>query len=106
MNKTALTFESDIVTNYDFEITIVDLYTLNTSITIHHTESSKSVVLDLIRQGYLGATPEEPSIAISLCTLELYHRIRRRKASFSAEAFAKVICDLYKLEDEPPLKFS
>ncbi|KAH7904203.1 hypothetical protein BJ138DRAFT_1239965, partial [Hygrophoropsis aurantiaca] len=36
-----------------------------------------------------------PSLAFSLPTLELYRRIRLRKPSFSVEAFAKVLCDLY-----------
>ena len=49
----------------------------------------------LVKNGYLGNTPMTPSLAISLKTLELFRRIRLRKSSFSAEAYAKVLCDLY-----------
>lgn len=43
----------------------------------------------------MGNGPINPSIAISLKTLDLYRIIRQRKPSFSFEAFAKVLCDLY-----------
>ncbi|KAG1781307.1 hypothetical protein EV702DRAFT_1177559 [Suillus placidus] len=49
----------------------------------------------LVLASYLGTTPQAPSIAISITTLELYHRLRLRKPSLSVEAFSKVICDLY-----------
>ncbi|KAG6819116.1 hypothetical protein H0H93_015313 [Arthromyces matolae] len=92
--------------DYDHTLTIIDLYSLETRITIHRTENSTSLAVDIVRHGYLGTTPSSPSTALSLRTLELYYLIRRRRASFSIEAFAKVLCDLYKLEDEPPLSFS
>ncbi|KAG6886946.1 hypothetical protein C0992_001539, partial [Termitomyces sp. T32_za158] len=58
------------------------------------TEESRTPTA-LVLQGYLGTTPENPTLTLSLRTLELYYRIQRQKASFSIEAFAKVICDLY-----------
>ncbi|KAG6893368.1 hypothetical protein C0992_010286 [Termitomyces sp. T32_za158] len=93
-DKTALA-ESDVVPDYDFTIHVVDIYTRETHVTIHRTESSKSVATAMVHQGYLGTTPEQPSLALSIRTLELYYRIRRRKPSFSIEAFAKVLCDIY-----------
>lgn len=51
----------------------------------------------LVLAGYLGTTPQTPSIAISITTLELYRRLRLRKPSLSVEAFSKVICDLYEV---------
>ncbi|KAG6883279.1 hypothetical protein C0993_007001 [Termitomyces sp. T159_Od127] len=62
--------------NYDFDIDVVDIYTLDA-------------------RGYLGTTPETPTLALSLWMLELYYRIWRWKPSSSIEAFAKVLCDLY-----------
>ncbi|TEB36285.1 hypothetical protein FA13DRAFT_1903597 [Coprinellus micaceus] len=45
--------------------------------------------------GYLPTTPVNTSLAISLKTLQCYKYLCQRKASFSVEAFAKVLCDLY-----------
>ncbi|KDQ18596.1 hypothetical protein BOTBODRAFT_97369, partial [Botryobasidium botryosum FD-172 SS1] len=49
----------------------------------------------LVSAGYLGATPDQPTIAVCLKTLELYHRLRVRQPNFSIQAFTKVICDRY-----------
>ncbi|KAK7444532.1 hypothetical protein VKT23_015210 [Stygiomarasmius scandens] len=90
---------------YDFEISTINLYTLERTIQVArdaHTEPNVA----LVRAGYLGNSPVAPSIAVSLKTLELFHVLRLFKASFSIEAFAKVLCHLYKLEDEPELLFS
>lgn len=80
---------------YNFTISTVDIYTLATSSLIHRGENSISPSIALAEHGYLGNAPENPSLAISLKTLELYYRLRLRKPSFSVEAFARVICDLY-----------
>lgn len=72
---------------------VVDVYTLDTTTTIHL--NGRSLPEALIYAGYLGATPISPSMAISIRTLELYRCIRLRQPSFSFQAFSKVICDLY-----------
>lgn len=77
-------------------IPTVDLYTLETEVTVRRQEADFTVI-NLARLGYLANSPTMPSIAISFKTLELYCRIRQRKASFSFEAFAKVLCDLYQV---------
>jgi hypothetical protein len=51
--------------------------------------------VSLIREGLLGCSPIDPSVAISLQCLELYHQIRRRQPSFSLQAMAKVLCALH-----------
>ena len=58
-------------------------------------EDSKSVAEALMLQGYIGNTPENPTVALSVRTLQLFRHIRLRKPSFSVEAFAQVLCDLY-----------
>ncbi|THU84014.1 hypothetical protein K435DRAFT_688431 [Dendrothele bispora CBS 962.96] len=81
---------------YDFDISTIDLYTLERTVHIlrdEHTEPSVA----LVRSGYLGNSPLNPSLAIALRTLELFHTLRLFKASFSVEAFAKVLCHSYKL---------
>lgn len=80
---------------YDFTVEVINIYSLETSALIRRSEESKSPAIALVDCGYLGTTPTSPTLAISLKTLELYRRIRLRKPSFSVEAFAKVICDLY-----------
>ena len=77
------------------EIQVIDLYTLQDIATITVQATSRSVAESLTTNGYIGNTPERPSLAVSIRTLELFRRIRLRKASFSVEAFTKVVCDLY-----------
>ena len=79
---------------HDFSLPVLDIYTLDTSITIP-CSGEELPIAALIKNGYLGNTPVTPSLAISLKTLELFRRIRLRKSSFSVEAFVKVVCDLY-----------
>ncbi|KAI0684178.1 hypothetical protein BC835DRAFT_1409208 [Cytidiella melzeri] len=50
-----------------------------------------------MRHGFLAKSPSKPTIAISLKTLELLYRLRQRKASYSIEAFTKVLCDYYQM---------
>ncbi|KAG6835432.1 hypothetical protein H0H93_001533 [Arthromyces matolae] len=80
---------------YDFTIATVDLYTLANSMDIKRSAASPSVASALVANGYMGTSPENPTLALSLRTLDLYHTLRRRKPSFSIDAFSKVICDLY-----------
>jgi hypothetical protein len=51
--------------------------------------------VSLIRAGYLGGSPVQPMLAVSLECLELYHQIHRRKVSFSVQAMVKVLCALH-----------
>jgi hypothetical protein len=80
--------------SYDFSIDCVDLYSLSTSIFVPRT-SSMTAVEALMIQGYLATSPVDPTLAVSIKTLELFRRLRSRKASLSVEAYAKVLCDLY-----------
>jgi hypothetical protein len=85
---------SDPFSSYDFNINTIDIYTLQCNRNIHRTSEMKTAVA-LMSHGLLSNVPLLPSIALSLTTLELYRRLRLRKPSFSVEAFAKVVCDLY-----------
>ncbi|KAH7903111.1 hypothetical protein BJ138DRAFT_1197236, partial [Hygrophoropsis aurantiaca] len=51
----------------------------------------------LIRVGFLGASPIQPTLAIHLNCLELYHQIRRRQSSFSVQAMVKVLCAMHNI---------
>ena len=91
---------TDNSSSFDFSIDTVDIYTLQRTHAIHRTAQMKTAVA-LMTQGFLSNVPLRPSIALSLKTLELYWRLRLRKPSFSVEAFAKVVCDLYMVSKDP-----
>ncbi|KAG1888655.1 hypothetical protein F4604DRAFT_1877215 [Suillus subluteus] len=63
-----------------------------TAVDITHNELAN---VSLLKSGYLGCSPLQPTLAISLSCLELYHQIRRRKPSFSVQAMVKVLCALH-----------
>ncbi|KAI1782519.1 hypothetical protein LXA43DRAFT_977529 [Ganoderma leucocontextum] len=75
-------------------IDVIDLYSGATSAEIP-VAGNQTFAEALVLAGYLGTTPIYPSLAISLKTLELLRVIRLFKASFSIEAFAKMICHMY-----------
>ncbi|KAI0684138.1 hypothetical protein BC835DRAFT_1293887 [Cytidiella melzeri] len=80
-----------------YTVDVYCLFSRKTDITITRLPNSLSPALDLMRYGYLAKTPSRPTVAISLKTLELLYRLRQRKASYSVEAFAKVLCDYYQI---------
>lgn len=80
--------------SFGFSINILDVYSLETEIPVQRSADIKANIA-LVHAGYLGTVPEQPSLAVSLRTLELYHTLRLFKPSFSIEAFAKAMCHLY-----------
>ncbi|OSD02720.1 hypothetical protein PYCCODRAFT_1444831 [Trametes coccinea BRFM310] len=90
----------DIDPDYSFDIDVIDIYGLIPSTTITRS-SDESAAVALIRHGYLGNSLVNPSLAISLKTLELLRCLKLVKASFSAEAFAKLICYQYYIPYRP-----
>ena len=81
-------------------VTVLEVFTLQKSLTIRRPASSTSAPVDLASHGFLAKTPTFPEVAVGFRTLELFHRIRLRKPSLSVEAFTKVLCDYY--EVSPP----
>ncbi|KAI9063698.1 hypothetical protein FKP32DRAFT_1676382 [Trametes sanguinea] len=90
----------DIDPDYSFTIDVIDIYNLTASTTITRSADCSAAVA-LVRHGYLGNAPVHPSLAISLKTLELFRCLKLVKASFSAEAFAKLICYQYYIPYRP-----
>ncbi|KAI0683926.1 hypothetical protein BC835DRAFT_1294591 [Cytidiella melzeri] len=80
-----------------YTVDVICLFSRTTEITVTRLPDSLSPALDLMRHGYLAKTPSRPTIAVSLKTLELLYRLRQRKASYSVEAFTKVLCDYYQM---------
>ncbi|KAI0080203.1 hypothetical protein K474DRAFT_1590508 [Panus rudis PR-1116 ss-1] len=81
----------------EYTIEVFDLWTCERARTIAHPPTSTCPAIDFARHGLLTRTATSPSIALSFNTLEHFHRLRCRKPSFSTEAFAKVLCDTYKM---------
>lgn len=80
---------------HGFEIDVFDIFTLDNRKFIHRDSTSPSIADALMCNGYVGSSPESPTLAFSVRTLDLFRSIRLRKPSFSVEAFTKVLCDLY-----------
>ena len=70
---------------------------METDVTIFRSATSTSAPVDLAEHGFLAKSPRSPKIAVGFRTLELFHRLRLRKASLSFEAFTKVLCDYYQV---------
>ncbi|KAI0786237.1 hypothetical protein C8Q75DRAFT_794249 [Abortiporus biennis] len=87
----------------EFCITVYNLWSLETQFTIWRHLQSLSPAIDFMRHGYLVKTPQSPTSAIAIRTLELFYHIQQRKPSFSVEAFAKVICDYYMMSSPTSL---
>ncbi|TFY51826.1 hypothetical protein EVJ58_g10360 [Rhodofomes roseus] len=83
-----------------FNIRVFDIYSLAESAYITRPATFDSEAPCIVASGYLGTTPIRPSLAISLRSLELLRSIRRFKASYSVEAFAKLLCYYYKITYE------
>ena len=78
---------------YDFEVDALDLDVLKVNRLIPRRGVPAADALML--EGYLGATPDNPTIAVSLAALELYRTLRLVKPSLSVEGFTKFLCYKY-----------
>jgi hypothetical protein len=59
-----------------------------------HSADAQYTNETLLRHGFLGATPEKPTLAFSLELLEIYRQLRRVCPRFSLDALAKALCHL------------
>lgn len=64
-------------------------------------EAGESANVSLVSVGFLGCAPLFPEKAISLDTLELYHRLRRRHGQLSIQTMARTLCDLHDVSIAP-----
>jgi hypothetical protein len=49
----------------------------------------------LVRSGFLGASPEKPTLAISIELLEIYRQLRRVCPRFSIDALGRALCHIH-----------
>ncbi|TFY75474.1 hypothetical protein EWM64_g8539 [Hericium alpestre] len=66
--------------------------------------SGEPANVSLIRAGYLGCAPQQPSVAFDLHTLELYHRLRRRHSGLGLLPMARALCDLHDVDYRASLR--
>ncbi|KAK7676308.1 hypothetical protein QCA50_020725 [Cerrena zonata] len=55
----------------------------------------ESANVSLVRHGLLGCSSIAPTVAISLKTLELYHRLRRQHPQLGVQAMVRALCDVH-----------
>ena len=60
-----------------------------------HLPSTEFTNQTLLLSGYIGASPDKPSVAISLCVLEAYRQQHRVCPRLSAQAQVKALCHLH-----------
>lgn len=59
-----------------------------------HQRHEEQANVSLIRAGVIGCSPMQPTTAVTIECLELYHQLRRRQSSFSTQAMVKTLCAL------------
>ncbi|KAG1760151.1 hypothetical protein EDD22DRAFT_848692 [Suillus occidentalis] len=77
-----------------FSVAAVGIMDFTTNIDILQRPGEPANVA-LLRYGLLSCSPVQPTVAIHLHCLELYHQIRRRQSSFSIQSITKVLCTLH-----------
>jgi len=73
------------------------IYFLHVDLTMRqfsHSADAQYSNETLLRHGFLGATPEKPTLAFSLELLEIYRKLHRVCPRFSLDALAKALCHL------------
>ncbi len=89
--------------SYDLTIDVIDMITLEKCKCFARAATQRTPIA-IAEGGFLPASPVDPSLAVSFRTLEYFRRLRLRKASYSVEAFAKTVCDLYGVSARTPVR--
>ncbi|KAG1748441.1 uncharacterized protein EDB91DRAFT_1047772 [Suillus paluster] len=91
--------ESSMEDGHIFHVTAVGTFSMLHSyvcVSIHqHPEEPANVAL--LKCGLLGCSPVEPSVAIEVHMLKLYHRLRHCHAQLSIQAFTRALCNIHKV---------
>ena len=82
---------------HPYTLAVFDIFTMEQELTMYQPCPDNPVPVNLALYGFLAKTPSVPTVALGFRTLELFHRIRLRKASMSVEAFTRVLCDYYEV---------
>lgn len=91
----SLQFESLVRFSSKYHVLFILLKTsIDRALATIHQRPNEPANVSLLRNGLLGCSPVEPSVAIDIRALELYYRLRRRHSPLSIQAMAKALCDL------------
>lgn len=85
----------NVTNSHPYTINVYDIIEKINTLTILRPSTSTNAAVDFIKNGYLTKTPLAPNSALSIRSLELFHHMRLRKPSFSMDACAKMIADIY-----------
>ena len=77
-----------------FTITTIDTHERVNGVEVHQCKD-EFPNSSLIRAGYLGCTPIDPPLAISLNTLELFYRLKCQHPRLSIQAMVRALADLH-----------
>lgn len=81
------------VSSSSFQVQAIHLFSRSVVSVPQHPNELANVAL--LHMGYIGCSPQRPSVAISLEVLDLYYRLRRRHPQLGLQAFTRVLCDLH-----------
>ncbi|KAF8156234.1 hypothetical protein K438DRAFT_1621664 [Mycena galopus ATCC 62051] len=68
-----------------------------------YINASKNANETLLRHGYIGGSPDQPTIAFSVKTFEIYRQVHRVCPRFSLDSLAKTLNHLHRVPKRPYL---
>lgn len=77
---------------------LISVLTEFTIRTFSHQPNAKYINESLARHGYIGATPDKPTIAFSFQLLRVYQQLHRVCPRLSLEALSKTLNHLHRVE--------
>lgn len=80
---------------YSYTVFVYDIFGLSEEVTVMRPFTSISPSVNLMHHGLVAKSPDSPTVAVAVKSLQLLHRFRQWKPSVSIEAFTKVVCDYY-----------
>ncbi|KAF8335339.1 uncharacterized protein EI90DRAFT_3152974 [Cantharellus anzutake] len=85
-------------------IYVIDIFDGRSYEYIPQDPDETSPTIALLRSGYIPPTPVNPTVAISIRSLELLHGLMRSSSNFSVQSFARLLADLHCVIYQPYLR--
>ncbi|TFY62236.1 hypothetical protein EVJ58_g3989 [Rhodofomes roseus] len=84
---------------WEWEVTTVEFFVLSKQ-TFKHVPPARYANATLVSNGFLGSSPQKPTVAISLKVLDAYRQLHRACPRLSVQAYVKSLCYIHRV----PLK--